>query len=48
MGSIDWIIGLEFRPVDAVSEPHFKLRIEDQRTAARSETSATISWKGRS
>jgi hypothetical protein len=48
MGRFDWIVGLEFRPVDAASEPHFKLRIEDQGTAARSETSATISWKGRS
>lgn len=48
MGSIDWIGGLALRPVDALPEPHFKLRIEGGDTAARSETPATISFKGRS
>jgi hypothetical protein len=37
----------EFRPGDARWEPQFKLRVERGRTAARADTSATISCKVR-
>jgi hypothetical protein len=39
--------GFRFQPGNARWDPQFKLRLERGRTAARSDTSATISWKVR-
>jgi hypothetical protein len=36
-----------FQPGNARWDPQFKLRVERGRSAARSDTSATISWKVR-